>query len=1201
MRRTTNGRAFRPLLLLLSLLAGCHLVNSFNIDTKNALVHTMNSGYFGYSLDFYNEQKGMPVLVVGAPESETTNPNLRGIRRPGAVYVCSVNRPTCREVHIDQKQGNEKRLNGSVLAPIEDKSHQFFGGTIRSNKKHDRLMMCAPKYKYFFSKFEVIEPVGTCFYAENGFSKTEEFPACKQEPARHGRHRLGYGQCGFSAAIPDRMNKNDERVFIGAPGVWYWQGAIFSQSLKNFTDRPNTDYAHEKKYDHDMMGYATATGDLDGDGIDDVVAGLPRGDDLAGKLVLYTSGLKRIVNLTDTVSAQPGQYCGSSIIVTDINKDGRDDIITGCPFYTDYVTVVDAKTQERKPQYDVGKVLIYLQTAPGVFSKPQAVVGEDQYGRFGYSLAVAGDLNQDGYTDIVVGAPYSGEQKRGTVYVLHGSKNGVREKYTQKIQAHQIGPNIRTFGFSLAGGVDVDANGIPDIAIGGWKSGHATVLLSKPVVTVTGQTDADANIINVEEQNCDVDEKLGKQTCRTIKTCLRYEGKGDTPSDLEFILHFNLDDHSPEPRAYFLQKDIRADRDITVSKTSKTKDHPNVIERRVRLEKNRQKCFQQRFFASSTMKDKLSPIHWSVNYTYVESKTGKLRGDKLEPAIDTTVPLTLENKINIANNCGKDDLCVPDLKVIAKADRDKFLLGTKDNTMLINVTVRNGGEDSYETKLFFDVPEGFEYGGVESDDKKVTPICSPTSEEPNDEGSWEFACELGNPLPAGKVVNTVVRLKANEDKPPLKPIKINAHVNSTNDEEEGADADNKVTFEIPVDFKNQLNLNGRSNPEQLDFSTKNKTGPELFYDKEIGPVVSHLFQVSNRGPSDIDSATLDIFWPSFSVHGGHLLYLIVEPVISDPSKGRCRVRQMQNINPDNLRVTNEHVPTEPPTPVGHHDETHNGDDDYISQEEGEHEQNHDGNDEEIGQPHFVYEEKERKPVDYEYIPDEEYETNDDEYDKDKRVKRQNTQRRKSKKTGSERKSETRGERARFSDLRAAVRESKEGGGAIDYKGIISRATVDCNSLRCTHIECDLYDIRENEYVLVEVFARLHTNTLVDEHNPGGEISSLALARVTSTKYNWPHKPTLITAVTTVLNAVDDDSSGAGVPWWLYLMAILIGLVILALLILLLWRCGFFKRNRPQAEHAERTAHQDPDAHYADTQTRYASKDTYNPNSHGPML
>uniref|UniRef100_A0A8R1EAR6 Uncharacterized protein n=1 Tax=Caenorhabditis japonica TaxID=281687 RepID=A0A8R1EAR6_CAEJA len=165
-------------LLLVGLLSA---TVAFNVDTKNAVLHHMAGSYFGYSLDFYNEQKGMPILVVGAPEAETTNPNLAGIRRPGAVYACSVNRPTCREVHVDKQKGNLKKLNGSHLVPIEDKANQFFGATVKANDKHDKLLMCAPKYKYFYSKFEVIEPVGTCFYAENGFDKTEEFSSCKQE------------------------------------------------------------------------------------------------------------------------------------------------------------------------------------------------------------------------------------------------------------------------------------------------------------------------------------------------------------------------------------------------------------------------------------------------------------------------------------------------------------------------------------------------------------------------------------------------------------------------------------------------------------------------------------------------------------------------------------------------------------------------------------------------------------------------------------------------------------------------------------------------------------------------------------------------------------------------------------------------------------------------------------------------------------
>ena len=96
--------------------------------------------------------------------------------------------------------------------------------------------------------------------------------------------------------------------------------------------------------------------------------------------------------------------------------------------------------------------------------------------------------------------------------MIHGSKEGVRDKPTQKIEANKVAPGTKTFGFSVAAGVDVDGNGLPDIAVGSWKSNRASVLLTKPIVQVNGQTDADSVTINVEDKNCDVDPKMGKQS-----------------------------------------------------------------------------------------------------------------------------------------------------------------------------------------------------------------------------------------------------------------------------------------------------------------------------------------------------------------------------------------------------------------------------------------------------------------------------------------------------------------------------------------------------------------------------------------------------------------------------------------------------------------------------------------------------------------
>lgn len=46
---------------------------------------------------------------------------------------------------------------------------------------------------------------------------------------------------------------------------------------------------------------------------------------------------------------------------------------------------------------------------------------------------------------------------------------------------------------------------------------------------------------------------------RTIKTCFKYDGKGDTPNDLEFKLTYNLDLLASQPRAHFIDREIVSD------------------------------------------------------------------------------------------------------------------------------------------------------------------------------------------------------------------------------------------------------------------------------------------------------------------------------------------------------------------------------------------------------------------------------------------------------------------------------------------------------------------------------------------------------------------------------------------------------------------------------------------------------------------
>ena len=55
---------------------------------------------------------------------------------------------------------------------------------------------------------------------------------------------------------------------------------------------------------------------------------------------------------------------------------------------------------------------------------PSVLSGRGQGGRFGSAMAAAGDLNNDNYNDIIVGAPYLDDNK-GAVFVFHGSAEGI--------------------------------------------------------------------------------------------------------------------------------------------------------------------------------------------------------------------------------------------------------------------------------------------------------------------------------------------------------------------------------------------------------------------------------------------------------------------------------------------------------------------------------------------------------------------------------------------------------------------------------------------------------------------------------------------------------------------------------------------------------------------------------------------------------
>ncbi|HEX2880921.1 MAG TPA: FG-GAP-like repeat-containing protein, partial [Polyangiaceae bacterium] len=209
----------------------------------------------------------------------------------------------------------------------------------------------------------------------------------------------------------------------------------------------------------------TCAGDVDKDGYDDVLIGAPAYDNGStdeGRVYLYTgtdTGLDAAVYWTlesNQTSAAMGQGVGGG---GDVNGDGYADILVGSYKYDNGST-------------DEGRVFAYYGSEAG----PGALLGiwtaESDQGTvqgtipfYGLSVAGAGDVNNDGFDDVIVGAySYdSGNVNEGKVFGYYGSKKGLSTLVSWSAEANQ---DTASFGQSVAGAGDVNNDGFDDVIIG---------------------------------------------------------------------------------------------------------------------------------------------------------------------------------------------------------------------------------------------------------------------------------------------------------------------------------------------------------------------------------------------------------------------------------------------------------------------------------------------------------------------------------------------------------------------------------------------------------------------------------------------------------------------------------------------------------------------------------------------------------------
>lgn len=211
-----------------------------------------------------------------------------------------------------------------------------------------------------------------------------------------------------------------------------------------------------------LTGYAVAgIGDIDGDGFDDIAIGAPQESPKKG-----FDGLTYIIYGGEAlVSDDVDDYAGAMLIGAeayaysglalaggeDVDGDGLDDFLISDLSERTWMVHGEALSDEVMLT-DVYDALFYGEV----------------YGDYsGYSVSFAGDIDNDGNADVLIGAPNNGDTAKnsGSAYLFYGPLTGTRFAYAADVRFRGSGSGDFA-GIDVHGGEDISGDGVDDVLIG---------------------------------------------------------------------------------------------------------------------------------------------------------------------------------------------------------------------------------------------------------------------------------------------------------------------------------------------------------------------------------------------------------------------------------------------------------------------------------------------------------------------------------------------------------------------------------------------------------------------------------------------------------------------------------------------------------------------------------------------------------------
>nr|CAB3257224.1 integrin alpha-2-like [Phallusia mammillata] len=513
-----------------------------------------------------------------------------------------------------------------------------------------------------------------------------------------------FSQCqlGFSAHYSENLS-----LFVGAVGSFDRAGSLasYQQDSTNYVGLLSSagleKVVNASSLRESYAGYSVSSGKFFGvSGSEFVVSGTPRYESRGTVLIMSSPDLS-----DPSFSVHPygemwqlGAYFGHSVLGVDLNNDGFDDLMVSAPLHS------------HQAGYDHGRVFVFMNDPknPGPESwtnpmyKPLILYGSATSGsRFGSTIEIAGDLDNNGYKDIIVGAPLEGplsgdstSQNSGAVYVYYLSSDGISDLHRQRILGSDLHSPLLRFGGSVATsnrlGYDINDDGYPDVMVGAPSSDSLLLLRSRPIVDVS--TSMTLNPDEIDVIDC-VTRPGG--LCSTARFCITAAYRVNPAlQQFPFEITANLDARISNP---FSKRLLIVGKDTHLQTNSSVQVGQSEV------------CLDFQMLLNVRALGKLGigaggfDIKPTINVTY--QLIPDFQAVSFSPVLDRFTNSYLAYDWSFQTGCtGDGGICNHDLSAVAiyslESSNDELILTDRSQIVSVNILIRNAGPDySYFTKI----------------------------------------------------------------------------------------------------------------------------------------------------------------------------------------------------------------------------------------------------------------------------------------------------------------------------------------------------------------------------------------------------------------------------------------------------------------------------------------------------------------------